>query len=131
MTDLFDNYLELALGIVERSIADYILGSWWLNNNPERTDFTKKQAEKWRANYCHYIKEVNTSRIFFESQRFELIVNNNPDIKGYLYENMDKVAKIGKTVVIEGETRPVDNIFLDTAARMLTDRVREVIFNRQ
>jgi hypothetical protein len=57
-----------------------------------------------------------------------MFVKGNKDIKGYLLDNMDKVAAIGKTVVLEGEEKEVDEIFLNTAVRILTDRVREVVF---
>lgn len=124
----FENYLEFALGIIERSIADYIQCKWWLANNPWRPDFTQKEAEKWHTQELHCNKELAASKTFFESQRFEMYTKGDKDIKGYLYDNMDKVAAIGPTIVVEGKERAVDNIFLDTAARMLTDRVREVVF---
>jgi len=123
-----ENYLELAVAIISAAISDYVQGKWWINNNPWREDFTQKESEEWFSKNNQYLKDIASTVNFLNSGRFEMFVKGNKDIKGYLLDNMDKVAAIGKTVVLEGEEKEVDEIFLNTAVRILTDRVREVVF---
>lgn len=123
-----ENYLELAVAIISAAISDYVQGKWWINNNPWKEDFTQKESEEWFSKNNQYLKDIASTVNFLNSGRFEMFVKGNKDIKGYLLDNMDKVAAIGKTVVLEGEEKEVDEIFLNTAVRILTDRVREVVF---
>ncbi len=123
-----ENYLELVVAIISTGISDYIQGKWWINNNPWREDFTQEESEEWFSKNNQCLKDIASTVNFLNSSRFELFVKGNKDIKGYLLDNMDKAAAIGKTVVVEGEEREVDDIFLNTAVRILTDRVREVVF---
>ena len=125
---IMDNYLELATGIIGAAVGDYMRGKHWINNNPQPTeDITSEEYKKWKTEKNSCERDIASTLKFLDSQRFEMYTHCNQEIKSYLLENMEKIANLGKTVDMNGETRKVDASFMELATKMLTDRVREVV----
>ena len=94
-----EQYLELAAGIVERAIKDYIQEGWWINNHPAPETNIGKYA-------CQYINKLNT---YCEAKNWmndktgfiQEIFNGNDVAVKYLADECEKVIHIGPKVQVE------------------------------
>lgn len=92
--EFFENYLELAAGIVERTIKDYIQYGWWLNNNPEPT-------ETQGAYFCKYnnaVRELADAKAFLDDKTglLQEIYSCNQAAIDYIVEACEYVASKGE-----------------------------------
>lgn len=89
-----EQYLELAAGIVERAIKDYIQDGWWLNNHPIPTATSGNE-------FCVYngrMNSFNDAKNWFHDPKgfVQEIFGGNDEAIQFLIENCERSIKIGK-----------------------------------
>lgn len=116
--EYMEQYLELAAGIVERAIKDYIQEGWWINNHPAPETHTGKYA-------CEYINKFN---IYCEAKNWmnnktgfvQEIFNGNDVAVKYLADECEKVTHIGPKVLVEVIDKKTGQVKVDKDGNKVT-----------
>lgn len=97
--DYIENYMELASGIVEQAVKDYVQNGWWLKNHPVPKD-------NHGTYFCDYHKaevEFHDAKKFLENPVgfIQEIFNADDCVIQSIIEEAEKATNVGPTMWVE------------------------------